>query len=90
MSSATCWCGARCGKRFGGRLKAFVSGGAALNYEIGVFFLALGVPLLQGYGQTEASPVISANRPKKIKIDTVGPIFDGAARRASPRTARSW
>jgi len=65
------------GKRFGGRLKAFVSGGAALNYEIGVFFLALGVPLLQGYGQTEASPVISANRPKKIKIDTVGPIFDG-------------
>ena len=65
------------GKRFGGRLKAFVSGGAALNYEIGVFFLALGVPVLQGYGQTEASPVISANRPKKIKIDTVGPIFDG-------------
>jgi len=64
-------------KRFGGRLKAFVSGGAALNYEIGVFFIALGVPLLQGYGQTEASPVISANRPKKIKIDTVGPIFDG-------------
>jgi long-chain acyl-CoA synthetase len=65
------------GERFGGRLKAFVSGGAALNYEIGVFFLALGVPLLQGYGQTEASPVISANRPKKIKIDTVGPVFDG-------------
>ena len=64
-------------ERFGGRLKAFVSGGAALNYEIGIFFLALGVPLLQGYGQTEASPVISANRPKKIKIETVGPIFDG-------------
>jgi long-chain acyl-CoA synthetase len=64
-------------QRFGGRLKAFVSGGAALNYEIGVFFLSLGVPLLQGYGQTEASPVISANRPKKIKIDTVGPIFHG-------------
>jgi long-chain acyl-CoA synthetase len=64
-------------KRFGGKLKAFVSGGAALNYEIGVFFVALGVPLLQGYGQTEASPVISANRPRRIKIDTVGPIFDG-------------
>lgn len=64
-------------QRFGGHLKAFVSGGAALNYEIGVFFLALGVRLLQGYGQTEASPVISANMPKKIKIDTVGPIFDG-------------
>lgn len=64
-------------QRFGGRLKAFVSGGAALNYEIGIFFLALGVRLLQGYGQTEASPVISANMPNKIKIDTVGPIFDG-------------
>lgn len=64
-------------QRFGGRLKAFVSGGAALNYEIGVFFLALGVRLLQGYGQTEASPVISANMPNKIKIDTVGPVFDG-------------
>lgn len=64
-------------KRFGGQLKAFVSGGAALNYEIGIFFLALGVRLLQGYGQTEASPVISANMPSKIKIDTVGPVFDG-------------
>ncbi len=59
--------------RLGGRLKAWVSGGAALNYEIGVFFLALGVRLLQGYGQTEASPVISANPPQRIKIDTVGP-----------------
>jgi long-chain acyl-CoA synthetase len=65
------------GQRFGGHLKAFVSGGAALNYEIGVFFLSLGVRLLQGYGQTEASPVISANMPSKIKIDTVGPVFDG-------------
>jgi long-chain acyl-CoA synthetase len=63
--------------RFGGRLKAFVSGGAALNYEIGVFFLALGVRLLQGYGQTECSPVITCNRPNRIRIDTVGPVFDG-------------
>ena len=59
--------------RFGGRLKAMVSGGAALNYEVGVFFLALGVRLLQGYGQTEASPVISANPPQRIKLKTVGP-----------------
>jgi long-chain acyl-CoA synthetase len=64
-------------KRFGGRLKAMVSGGAPLNSEIGRFFLALGVPLLQGYGQTEASPVISANPPKRIKIDTVGPPLEG-------------
>ncbi|HVJ41479.1 MAG TPA: long-chain fatty acid--CoA ligase [Dongiaceae bacterium] len=65
--------------RFGGRLKAFVSGGAALNYEIGIFFLALGVRLLQGYGQTECSPVITCNRPNRIRIDTVGPVFDGLA-----------
>lgn len=69
------------GQRFGGQLKAFVSGGAALNYEIGIFFVSLGVRLLQGYGQTEASPVISANMPSKIKIDTVGPIFDGLTAR---------
>jgi long-chain acyl-CoA synthetase len=64
-------------KRFGGRLKAWVSGGAALNYEIGIFFVALGVRLLQGYGQTEASPVITANPPRRIKIDTVGPALAG-------------
>jgi long-chain acyl-CoA synthetase len=63
--------------RFGGRLKAMVSGGAPLNPEIGRFFLALGVTLLQGYGQTEAGPVISCNLPGQIKIDTVGPPLDG-------------
>ena len=60
-------------KRFGGNLLALVSGGAALNFEIGLYLSALGLPLLQGYGQTETGPVISANRPKKIKLDTVGP-----------------
>ena len=59
--------------RFGGRLKAMVSGGAPLNYDVGLFFVALGVPLLQGYGQTEAAPVISANIPKRVKLKTVGP-----------------
>ncbi|TVR97478.1 MAG: long-chain fatty acid--CoA ligase [Rhodospirillales bacterium] len=58
---------------FGGRLKALVSGGAALNVEIGLFFQALGLPVLQGYGQTEAGPVISVNRPGRAKIHTVGP-----------------
>jgi len=64
-------------RRFGGRLKAMVSGGAPLNPEIGRFFLALGVRLLQGYGQTEAAPVIACNVPTRIKIDTVGPPLDG-------------
>jgi long-chain acyl-CoA synthetase len=64
-------------RRFGGRLKAMVSGGAPLNYDVGVFFIALGVPLLQGYGQTEAAPVISANPPRKVKLKTVGPALKG-------------
>jgi len=61
-------------KRFGGRFKAMVSGGAPLNPDIGIFFQSLGLTLLQGYGQTEAAPVISCNRPKVgLKMDTVGP-----------------
>jgi len=63
--------------RFGGRLKAMISGGAPLNPEIGGFFLALGVQLLQGYGQTEAAPVICCNPPGHIRVDTVGPPLDG-------------
>jgi long-chain acyl-CoA synthetase len=61
-------------RRFGGRMKAMVSGGAPLNPDIGLFFQAMGLPLLQGYGQTEAGPVISCNRPKAgIRMETVGP-----------------
>ncbi len=63
--------------RFGGHLKAMISGGAPLNPEIGGFFLALGVQLLQGYGQTEAAPVICCNPPGHIRVDTVGPPLDG-------------
>ena len=61
-------------KKFGGRIKAMVSGGAPLNPEIGIFFDSLGITFLQGYGQTEAAPVISCNRPSVgLKHDTVGP-----------------
>jgi long-chain acyl-CoA synthetase len=58
--------------RFGGRLVAAMSGGARLEPEVGRFFLALGLTIMQGYGQTEAGPVISANPPDAIRIDTVG------------------
>ena len=60
-------------QRFGGRLKALVSGGAPLNPEIGLFFTALGLRILQGYGQTETSPSVSINRPSTMKLHTVGP-----------------
>ncbi len=64
--------------KFGGRIKALVSGGAPLNPEIGTFFEAMGLTLLQGYGQTEAGPVISCNRPRAgVKMDTVGPPMHG-------------
>lgn len=65
--------------RFGGRLKAFVSGGAPLNPDVGHFFTALGVRILQGYGQTEASPVISVNLPSSVLMDTVGPPLHGVS-----------
>ena len=66
-------------ERFGGRLKAMISGGAPLNIEVGNFFTALGVRLLQGYGQTEAAPVISCNRPNNLDLSTVGAALEGVS-----------
>jgi long-chain acyl-CoA synthetase len=60
--------------KIGSRQKAWVSGGAPLNPEVGLFFESLGITFLQGYGQTEAGPVIACNRPSAgIRLDTVGP-----------------
>ena len=62
---------------FGGSLKAFVSGGGALDYQVGIFLNSIGLPTLQGYGLTETSPVVSCNRINSIKIETVGPPLEG-------------
>lgn len=63
--------------RFGGRLKALVSGGAPLNPDIGMFFTSLGLTILQGYGQTESAPLISVNRAPTLRLHTVGaPVRD--------------
>ncbi len=63
--------------QFGGSLKAFVSGGGALDYKIGVFLNSIGLPTLQGYGLTETSPVVSCNPINRIRIETVGLPFKG-------------
>ncbi|MGX7896198.1 AMP-dependent synthetase/ligase [Tsuneonella sp. HG222] len=64
--------------RFGGRIKALVSGGAPLNPEIGTFFETMGLVTLQGYGQSEAAPLISVNRPSVgVDLSTVGPPVRG-------------
>ena len=62
-------------KQFGGNLQAFVSGGGALDKNVGEFLNAIGLPTLQGYGLTETSPVVSCNLPGFIKVETVGPPF---------------
>jgi long-chain acyl-CoA synthetase len=63
--------------QFGGNLKAFISGGGALDEEVGSFLNAIGLPTLQGYGLTETSPVVSCNSINNIKIETVGIPFKG-------------
>lgn len=70
--------------RFGGRLVGAVSGGAWLDPEVGRFFQALGLLLLQGYGQTEAGPVISATPPGRVRIETVGRPLHGVEVRIAP------
>ena len=63
--------------QFGGNLQAFISGGGPLDHQIGEFLNSIGLPTLQGYGLTEASPVVSCNPIHKIRVETVGPPFKG-------------
>ncbi|MDB4081329.1 long-chain fatty acid--CoA ligase [Candidatus Pelagibacter sp.] len=64
-------------KQFGGSLKTFISGGGALDQEVGSFLNAIGLPTLQGYGLTETSPVVSCNSIEDIRVETVGKPFEG-------------
>jgi len=63
--------------QFGGNLKTFISGGGALDKEVGSFLNAIGLPTLQGYGLTETSPVVSCNSIEDIRVETVGQPFKG-------------
>ena len=64
-------------ENFGGRLQFFIGGGAYLDIDMQRFFYAIGIPMFQGYGLTEAAPVISSNKPHEHKLGTSGKVLEG-------------
>jgi long-chain acyl-CoA synthetase len=64
--------------RFGGRVRFFISGAAALNHDIAEWFHAAGIVILEGYGLTESAAGSFVNHPDEYKFGTVGPVFPGS------------
>ena len=69
---------------FGGRLRLVISGGATLNHKLARFFARIGVKILEGYGLTETSPVVTVNRPDNVKFGTVGTQLPGVEVEIAP------
>ena len=77
--------GARVRRRFGGRLRLVVCGGAALSGAVSRVFIGLGIPILQGYGLTETSPVLTVNTPGENRPETIGRPLRGVELRVDGR-----
>jgi long-chain acyl-CoA synthetase len=75
-------------ERMGGRLKYAISGGAALAKEIGEFLGAIGLSVCEGYGLSETSPVLAANRPDAIRVGSVGKAWPGVELKIQPEPDR--